>query len=196
MRSSEFEKWITYGVLPPPDEDGRWDVGVWQRVEAATELAAATRTLARRAFRLQLLGFPFPTGARREAALAVLDRVRPKPGKMAQVLAEYDGFVRRVRGAVPGRPLPRLRQPVPADEWRRVVEAAPETALATAFENAGRYARMIPSVARSARIRERYQIPYEERFVLLLVNLLLQDPDVRRLLKLAPIPPAWTPPDQ
>lgn len=188
MRADAFQRWIDYGVLPPPDGDGRWSPDIWPRVDAAITLTQDARTLARRAFRLQLLGFPFPPAAARRASLDVLRRIRPPSGKMTQVRREYDAFASRARGHTT-RKQQSFRHPLSPDRWPEPLRVARDTVFQREFELAGRYAEMAPAVAREAGVKQALEIPYEERFVLLLVDQLLRDPFVRNKMELRPIEP-------
>jgi hypothetical protein len=183
MRAEAFQRWIDHGVLPPPDGDGRWSPDIWPRVDAAIALTKETRTLARRAFRLQLLGFPFPPAAARKASSEVLRRIRRPSGKMTQVRREYDAFARRARGLTT-RGHQSFRHPLSPERWSEPLCLARDSVFQREFELAGRYARMAPDVAREAGVKQSLEIPYEERFVLLLVDQLLRDPFVRNKMKL------------
>jgi len=185
MRAEAFQRWIDYGVLPPPDGDGKWPPEIWTRVDAAVALTPEARTLARRAFRLQLLGFEFPPAAARKASLNVLRRIRPPSGKMTQVRREYDAFARRARGITTGGHRS-FRHPLAPERWSEPLRCARDSVFQRGFELAGRYARMAPDVALEAGVKQALDIPYEERFVLLLVDQLLRDPFVRNKMKLQP----------
>ena len=104
---------------------------------------------------------------------------------MAQVRRELDAMARRTRGQPPVKSRTSYRLHVGEELWARAIERAPEGVFHTTFEVAARWAAALRGIAQVAGLKAAYELPFEERAVLLLVELLLREPVVRNRLGMA-----------